>query len=227
MRANRRKIPLRPLGPWCHSLFPVSSHMTLTETILARASGRPRVQPGDNVWVNTDILLTHDVCGPGTIGVFHREFGRDAKVWDRDKIVIIPDHYIFTADSMSNRNVDILRDVRARTGAAVFLRRDRRSRGRVEVRRLAGPAQAPVRRAPSRACATRPCPKRATSGPARCSSARIRTPAWRGRSGSSPPASATPTRVLSWARANCSSRCPRRCASISTARCKRASWPRT
>ena len=83
--------------------------MTITETILARASGRPRVQPGDNVWVNTDILLTHDVCGPGTIGVFHREFGKDAKVWDKDRIVIIPDHYIFTADSMSNRNVDILR----------------------------------------------------------------------------------------------------------------------
>ena len=42
--------------------------------------------------------------------MFHREFGRDAKVWDRNKIVIIPDHYIFTADSLSNRNVDILRD---------------------------------------------------------------------------------------------------------------------
>ena len=39
--------------------------MTLTETILARASGRDRVQPGDNIWVETDILLTHDVCGPG------------------------------------------------------------------------------------------------------------------------------------------------------------------
>jgi 3-isopropylmalate/(R)-2-methylmalate dehydratase large subunit len=84
--------------------------MTLTEKVLARASGKAHVQPGDNVWVNTDILMTHDVCGPGTIGVFKREFGQDAKVWDRQKIVIIPDHYIFTADSMSNRNVDILRD---------------------------------------------------------------------------------------------------------------------
>jgi 3-isopropylmalate/(R)-2-methylmalate dehydratase large subunit len=84
--------------------------MTLTEKLLARASGKDRVQPGDNVWVNVDILMTHDVCGPGTIGVFKREFGKDAKVWDKKKIVIIPDHYIFTADSMSNRNVDILRD---------------------------------------------------------------------------------------------------------------------
>jgi len=84
--------------------------MTLTEKLLARASGKAHVRPGDNVWVNVDVLMTHDVCGPGTIGVFKREFGKDAKVWDRQKVVIIPDHYIFTADSMSNRNVDILRD---------------------------------------------------------------------------------------------------------------------
>jgi 3-isopropylmalate/(R)-2-methylmalate dehydratase large subunit len=84
--------------------------MTLTEKILARAAGKSKVQSGDNIWVNADVLMTHDVCGPGTIGVFKREFGKDAKVWDKNKIVIIPDHYIFTADSKSNRNVDILRD---------------------------------------------------------------------------------------------------------------------
>src|ERR1051325_4836053 len=84
--------------------------MTLTEKILARASGKARVEAGENVWVTADVLMTHDVCGPGTIGVFKREFGKDAKVWDRNKIVIIPDHYIFTSDSKSNRNVDILRD---------------------------------------------------------------------------------------------------------------------
>lgn len=83
---------------------------TITEKILARASGKAEVKPDDNIWVNTDILLTHDVCGPGTIGVFKREFGKDAKVWDKEKIVIIPDHYIFTADEKSHRNVDILRD---------------------------------------------------------------------------------------------------------------------
>lgn len=84
--------------------------MTLTEKVLARASGKTHVNPGDNVWVNVDVLMTHDVCGPGTIGVFKREFGNDAKIWDPNKVVIIPDHYIFTADSMSNRNVDILRE---------------------------------------------------------------------------------------------------------------------
>src|SRR6186997_2689932 len=82
---------------------------TLTEKILARAAGRDAVVPGENVWVNVDVLMTHDVCGPGTIGVFKQHFGKDAKVWDREKVVIIPDHYIFTKDAMANRNVDILR----------------------------------------------------------------------------------------------------------------------
>ena len=94
--------------------------MTLTEKILARASGKAHVQPGDNVWVNVDVLMTHDVCGPGTIGVFKREFGKNAKVWDANKVVIIPDHYIFTADSMSNRNVDILRDFVNEQGITYF-----------------------------------------------------------------------------------------------------------
>lgn len=94
--------------------------MTLTEKLLARASGRAFVEPGDNVWVQTDVLLTHDVCGPGTIGVFKREFGKTAKVWDKNKIVIIPDHYIFTADSLSNRNVDILRDFVKEQGLPYF-----------------------------------------------------------------------------------------------------------
>ena len=83
---------------------------TITEKILARAAGKERVLPGDNIWVDADILLTHDVCGPGTIGIFKREFAEDARVWDREGVVIIPDHYIFTKDEKAARNVDILRD---------------------------------------------------------------------------------------------------------------------
>jgi len=83
--------------------------MTITEKILARASGRAAVEPGENVWVDVDVLMTHDVCGPGTIGIFKEHFGSNARVWDPRKIVIIPDHYIFTADEHARRNVDSLR----------------------------------------------------------------------------------------------------------------------
>ena len=83
--------------------------MTITEKIMARNSGRDRVSPGENIWIDVDVLMTHDVCGPPTIGIFKREFGEDAKVWDPNKLVIMPDHYIFTSDRHANRNIDILR----------------------------------------------------------------------------------------------------------------------
>ncbi|KAF5465844.1 hypothetical protein F2P56_015812 [Juglans regia] len=88
----------------------VKTGMTMTEKILARASEKAQLSPGENVWVNIDVLMTHDVCGPGSIGIFKKEFGQKAKVWDREKIVVIPDHYLFTSDERANRNVDILRD---------------------------------------------------------------------------------------------------------------------
>lgn len=53
----------------------------MTEKILARASEKPQLAPGENVWVNIDILMTHDVCGPGSIGIFKQQFGENAKVW--------------------------------------------------------------------------------------------------------------------------------------------------
>ena len=83
--------------------------MTITEKILAKASGRQRVEPGENIWLNVDVLMTHDVCGPPTIGIWKREFGENAKIWNKDKIVIFPDHYIFTKNPQANRNVEILR----------------------------------------------------------------------------------------------------------------------
>ncbi|XP_048430518.1 3-isopropylmalate dehydratase large subunit, chloroplastic-like [Pyrus x bretschneideri] len=89
----------------------VKTGMTMTEKIFARASEKTQLSPGENVWVDVDVLMTHDVCGPGSFGILKKEFGQNAKVWNREKVVIIPDHYIFTTDERANRNVDILRDL--------------------------------------------------------------------------------------------------------------------
>ena len=85
--------------------------MTITEKILANHAGRARVTPGETVWVDVDVLMTHDVCGPPTYEIFKREFGADAKVWDREKVAVIPDHYIFTQDAHANRNLVLLRQM--------------------------------------------------------------------------------------------------------------------
>lgn len=72
----------------------VKHAMTMTEKILARASDKGKLAPGENVWVNVDSLMTHDVCGPGTIGIFKREFGANAKVrasvGSPDSFILIP-----------------------------------------------------------------------------------------------------------------------------------------
>ena len=44
--------------------------MTMTQKILARAAGRSAVEAGENIWVDADVLMTHDVCGPR----HHRHF---------------------------------------------------------------------------------------------------------------------------------------------------------
>ena len=80
--------------------------MTIVEKILANRSNKDEVKAGDNIWVDVDILMTHDVCGPGTMGIFKANFGEDAKVWDKEKIVLIPDHYIFTKDKYAMRNIE-------------------------------------------------------------------------------------------------------------------------
>lgn len=41
-------------------------------------------------------------------------------MWDREKVVIIPDHYIFTKDERANRNVDTLREFCAEQNIKYF-----------------------------------------------------------------------------------------------------------
>ena len=94
--------------------------MTITEKILANHAGRAQVRAGEVVWVDVDVLMTHDVCGPGTIGIFRERFGQDAKVFDAAKVVIIPDHYIFTKDEKCQRNVEILREFAAQQQLKYF-----------------------------------------------------------------------------------------------------------
>lgn len=65
--------------------------MTMTEKIFSRASEKSNLIPGENVWVNVDTLMTHDVCGPGAIGVFKKEFGNNAKV----HLLIFTHFYLF------------------------------------------------------------------------------------------------------------------------------------
>lgn len=77
---QRRGFPSPDGVSYLFLCMQVKHTMTATEKILARASEKGQLVPGENVWVKADILMTHDVCGPGTIGIFKKEFGQNAKV---------------------------------------------------------------------------------------------------------------------------------------------------
>jgi len=65
--------------------------MTITEKILARAAGQQKVEPGQLIDAKLDIVLFIDVTGPPAVSML-QERGID-KVFDREKIVVTPDHF--------------------------------------------------------------------------------------------------------------------------------------
>ena len=65
--------------------------MTITEKILAKAAGKEKVQPGELIDAKLDVVLFIDVTGPAAVKML-QERGID-KVFDREKIVVTPDHF--------------------------------------------------------------------------------------------------------------------------------------
>ncbi|MHC4604108.1 MAG: 3-isopropylmalate dehydratase large subunit [Planctomycetota bacterium] len=65
--------------------------MTITDKILARAAGREKVRAGELIDASIDIVMCVDVTTPPAISML-AEKGLD-KVFDREKIVVTPDHF--------------------------------------------------------------------------------------------------------------------------------------
>ena len=66
--------------------------MTITEKILAKASGLKSVSPGEIVWVDIDLAITDDLALPLFI-TFEQDIKAE-RVWDPNKILIVFDHLI-------------------------------------------------------------------------------------------------------------------------------------
>ena len=74
---------------------------SMTHKILARASGRPFVNDGDIVTAKIDMCFSHDPVVKYLRESFYKEFGADAKVWDRQRIALFQDHLVPAKDSAS------------------------------------------------------------------------------------------------------------------------------
>jgi 3-isopropylmalate/(R)-2-methylmalate dehydratase large subunit len=83
--------------------------MTITEKILARASGKQKLSPGDVMFAQVDKVMLHDVSGPGVIKVFSEwEKKRGLKlnqIWDPDRVWVAEDHFVPSADRISAENI--------------------------------------------------------------------------------------------------------------------------
>ena len=82
--------------------------MTITETILAAHAGLEYVTPGDLIKVNIDLALANDITSPLAIRVF-REIGKQ-KVFDRDKIALVADHFVPNKDIPSAQQAKLMRE---------------------------------------------------------------------------------------------------------------------
>lgn len=80
--------------------------MTMTEKIFARHAGLDVVQPGQLIKCKVDVVLGNDITAPPAI----KEFERIGKpVFDKDKIMLVPDHFAPNKDIKSAEQSKIMR----------------------------------------------------------------------------------------------------------------------
>ncbi len=82
--------------------------MTITEKIIAAHADREKVVPGELVGVKVDLALANDITAPGSILEFAK-IGVE-KVFDRDKVVIVPDHFTPNRDIKSAEQAKMVRE---------------------------------------------------------------------------------------------------------------------
>lgn len=73
--------------------------MTITEQIFAAHCGKSKVVPGELVNAKLDLVMCHDVTTPPAVEMLVKR-GMD-RVWDPDKIVVTPDHFVPAKDILS------------------------------------------------------------------------------------------------------------------------------
>jgi len=82
--------------------------MTITEKILAAHAGLEEVKPGDLITAKVDITLANDITGPVAINEF-RKIGV-SKVFDKERVVFVPDHFTPNKDIKSAQNAKLIRE---------------------------------------------------------------------------------------------------------------------
>ncbi|MFR5582497.1 MAG: 3-isopropylmalate dehydratase large subunit [[Clostridium] scindens] len=81
--------------------------MTMTQKILAAHAGLDSVEAGQLIEAKLDVVMANDITGPMAVPVFRQMAD---KVFDKDKVVLVPDHFTPNKDIKSAENSKSIRE---------------------------------------------------------------------------------------------------------------------
>ncbi|MDK2410181.1 aconitase/3-isopropylmalate dehydratase large subunit family protein [Aphanizomenon sp. PH219] len=82
--------------------------MTLVEKLLAKASGNTYVRPGEVVFAQVDLALSHDAVAGPVATTFYKHYGQEAKLWDAQRVVLVADHFIQVNDIRNDQKANVM-----------------------------------------------------------------------------------------------------------------------
>ncbi len=87
---------------------PCNQGMTMTQKILAAHAGLEQVTAGQLIEADLDLVLGNDVTAP--VAIHEMEKMKHKKVFDKDKIALVPDHFTPNKDIKSAEHCKCMRD---------------------------------------------------------------------------------------------------------------------
>ena len=82
--------------------------MTMTQKILAKHAGLDKVEAGQLIEANLDLVLGNDITSP--VAIHEMKKLKDQKVFDKDKIALVMDHFVPNKDIKSAEHVKEVRE---------------------------------------------------------------------------------------------------------------------
>lgn len=79
----------------------------MTQKILADHAGVKEVHAGELIEANVDVVMANDITGPMALPIFKKMAD---KVFDKDKVVLVPDHFTPNKDIKSAENSKAIRE---------------------------------------------------------------------------------------------------------------------
>lgn len=90
----------------------------MTQKILADHAGVKEVHAGELIEANVDIVMANDITGPMALPIFKKMAD---KVFDKDKVVLVPDHFTPNKDIKSAENSKAIREFSREQGLTHYM----------------------------------------------------------------------------------------------------------